>query len=154
MITLNGNNGAMALLKKAGTIPIQIVDGTVMVCLVSSRRRKGKFVLPKGTVYPNEKRRQAAQRETLEEAGLKGALSPSSIKVNAATSGADTCLQKIKFFAMLIEEVLDEWPEQCTRERRWVDLNALPEPDMIKRDIEILKSQKFQMMVEELLQQA
>ena len=36
--------------KKAGTIPFQVIDGTFWICLISSKKRKGKFVLPKGSV--------------------------------------------------------------------------------------------------------
>ena len=136
--------------KKAGTIPIRIMDGALMVCLVSSRKRKKKLVLPKGVVSPKEKHRQTALRETLEEAGLKGLLSKSSIKVETVSADDETHYS-IKYFAMMVEDELDSWAEKKTRRRRWVDLHALPEHKMVSRDLEILKSPQFQIMVKELV---
>ncbi|PWN50770.1 NUDIX hydrolase [Violaceomyces palustris] len=43
----------------------------VEVCLVTSRKHEGKYVLPKGGVEAGESTQQAAEREMWEEAGLR-----------------------------------------------------------------------------------
>ena len=76
--------------KKAGTIPFQFSDGSVRICLVSSKKRDDTFVLPKGTVRALEKAAAAALRETFEEAGLKGQLSKKGIKIKAESADPDS----------------------------------------------------------------
>ena len=48
--------------------------GGVSVLLVSSKKEPGKWIFPKGHVEPGETAREAALRETEEEAGVTGKL--------------------------------------------------------------------------------
>ena len=58
----------------AGTIPIRRRGNEFELCVVTSRRCKGRFIFPKGKVIQNEKLKQTALRETIEEAGVSGEL--------------------------------------------------------------------------------
>lgn len=129
--------------RKAGAIPFRITDGLVQICLVSSKKRKHKFVLPKGTVRALEASHEAAMRETFEEAGLKGQISKKGIKIKAKSADPDQTINTIKFFPMLIDEIYNKWPEQNLRERLWVDLENLPKAKMLKRDIKVIESKQI-----------
>ena len=131
------------LAKKAGTIPFQVIDGQIWICLVSSQKRKGKFVLPKGTSRSSEKLRETALRETFEEAGLKGKLGPKGIKIKAKSAEKDSPLHTIKFFPLLITATEHKWPEMKSRQRLWVRFDDLPKSQMIKRDLTVLNSRRF-----------
>lgn len=67
--------------KKAGTVPVRFHNGDWQVLLVEACNNPGMFVLPKGSVEKNEKRKEAAQRETLEEAGVVGRMRKGSMGV-------------------------------------------------------------------------
>ncbi|MEE3035664.1 MAG: NUDIX domain-containing protein, partial [Pseudomonadota bacterium] len=58
----------------AGTIPIRRRGNEFELCVVTSRRCKGRFIFPKGKVIQNEKLKQTTLRETIEEAGVSGEL--------------------------------------------------------------------------------
>lgn len=137
--------------KKAGTIPFQVINGTFWICLISSKKRKGKFVLPKGSVRSSERSREAAIRETFEEAGLKGKISKKSVKIKAKSAGDDLSLNTNKFFPLKITDINDHWPEQKMRERLWVDLKNLPTSKMVKRDVLVIKSRRFNTIIENLM---
>ena len=128
------------MLKKAGSVPFQINDGIVHICLVTSKKRKNKFVLPKGTVRSSETSYAAAKRETMEEAGLKGQMSRKGIKIRAISADSDRKMNVIKYFPIYISKILEDWPEIRFRKRLWVDINRLPKSIMVKRDIKVLKS--------------
>ena len=70
------NNGKPGNKKptNAGTIPIRRKGNEFELCVVTSRRCKSRFVFPKGKVLKNEKLKQTALRETIEEAGVSGVL--------------------------------------------------------------------------------
>lgn len=130
--------------KKAGTVPFKIIDDIVKICLVSSSKRKGKFVLPKGTIDSSESNQEAALRETLEEAGLKGTLSPQGVIIESESSGK---ILMIEYFPMQVTEILDDWLEKKWRQRLWVELNDLPESKMVARDINLLNSNSIRKII-------
>lgn len=67
--------------KKAGTVPVRFRNGEWQVLLVEACNNPGMFVLPKGSVEKGEKKKEAAQRETLEEAGVLGRMRKGSMGV-------------------------------------------------------------------------
>ena len=109
--------------RKAGVLPIRFRGGRVEVCLVSSRRNRGRIVLPKGTLKGRESPSAAAMRDLFEEAGLKGALHDKPhIKVDKKYRRVSGRRAFIVYFPMIVEVEAKRWPERGLRARRWVSL--------------------------------
>lgn len=100
----------------------------VEVLLVSRRCGRG-WIFPKGGWENDEQTpEQAAIRETVEEAGVRGKIEEPILGTFPFTSqkrgGQETinvlCLAYM--YVMKVEEQLEEWPEQLERERHWFSL--------------------------------
>lgn len=128
---------------KAGTIPFKVLDGSIYICLVTSKKRKNKFVLPKGGIKRSESAADAAMRETYEEAGVEGSLAPKGLKVKAKSADPEKSINVIKYYPLEVKNVYEHWPEDKTRKRIWVKLQNLPISKMIKRDIKVLQSRRI-----------
>jgi diphosphoinositol-polyphosphate diphosphatase len=100
----------------------------VEVLMISSRGGKG-YVFPKGGWEEDETVETAAQRETVEEAGVRGVLELPLLGVFAFASGkAERLAAAAKgrccayMFAMRVSEELQSWPEAAQRQRVWCPL--------------------------------
>ncbi|AQK71311.1 nudix hydrolase 12, mitochondrial isoform X1 [Zea mays] len=97
----------------------------VEVLMISTPNR-ADMVFPKGGWEDDEDVYQAASRETMEEAGVKGVIHRAALghwvfKSKSSQSRAGpTGACKGYIFAMEVTEELDTWPEQDTHDRRWV----------------------------------
>ena len=111
----------------AGCVPIRCCGGAgaegdgVEVMLISSKNHNG-FVLPKGGWELDETVEDAAARETVEEAGVRGDIDPRGLGVYEFFSKRNSCQCKAHMYVMHVKEVLDEWPEKARRARKWVPL--------------------------------
>ncbi|CEG68191.1 hypothetical protein RMATCC62417_04502 [Rhizopus microsporus] len=103
----------------AGCVPIDMKNRRVL--LISSRKKKNAWVLPKGGWEQDETQQHAAQRETWEEAGIKGIVAK-----QLGIFEERTKKNKLKahhwIFEMHIDEVVKKFPERKKRERRWFTL--------------------------------
>ncbi|XP_068665236.1 nudix hydrolase 13, mitochondrial-like [Aristolochia californica] len=120
----------------AGCIPYRlknVEDATASedsfeVLMVSSPDRDD-LVFPKGGWENDESVHDAARREALEEAGIKGELEdePLGVWEFRSKSKENRCGRegycKGYMFAMEVTEELDYWPEQGSRERRWLSIS-------------------------------
>ena len=59
-------------LRQAGGIVVRMERGQVRVLVVTARKKRNRWVFPKGTVKRNEEPADAAVREVEEEAGVTG----------------------------------------------------------------------------------
>jgi len=109
----------------AGCIPVrESKDGGVEVLLVNSKHGKG-LIFPKGGWETDETAEEAAARETMEEAGVKGELqglgqfefSSKSRKKEGFDGAKAGCVAHV--FVMTVTEELSAWPEQDYRSRTW-----------------------------------
>lgn len=119
----------------SGCIPYRLVkddeghcinlEKRVEVLMISSPNRDD-MVFPKGGWENDETIEEAACREALEEAGVRGILretplgvwefrSKSNQEVCSPGGGCKGCM-----FALEVTEELDDWPEQNNRERKWL----------------------------------
>ncbi|CAD6250879.1 unnamed protein product [Miscanthus lutarioriparius] len=97
----------------------------VEVLMISTPHRTD-MVFPKGGWEDDEDVYQAASREAMEEAGVKGIINIAALghwvfkskSSQNSTSPRGAC--KGYIFAMEVTEELETWPEQDTHNRRWV----------------------------------
>ncbi|KAI9359785.1 NUDIX hydrolase domain-like protein [Pilaira anomala] len=104
----------------AGCIPLDLQNRRVL--LISSRKNKNAWVLPKGGWERDETQKHAAQRETWEEAGIKGTITRQIGVFEERTNKKRKLKAHHWIFEMIIEEVAKKFPEKKKRERRWVSL--------------------------------
>ena len=108
------------------------------MCMVSNRHNDG-LIFPKGGWETDETAEEAAARESMEEAGVRGGTCTyvgeftfKSRKKALLNDGGKnggkkaTCLARV--FVMNVTEEMSEWPEQATRTRTW-----LPAVDAIEQ---------------------
>ncbi|KAI3723030.1 hypothetical protein L2E82_34325 [Cichorium intybus] len=95
--------------------------------LVISSQRKGKGVLfPKGGWELDESIKDAALRETIEEAGVLGTVQ-SELGKWCFKSKANEAYREGHMFPLLVKEQLDLWPEKDIRQRFWVSASKAKE---------------------------
>eukprot|EP00898_Chlorokybus_atmophyticus_P005624 jgi/Chlat1/6062/Chrsp4S06215 len=99
----------------------------IEVLLISSRKHKG-LVFPKGGWETDETAEQAAQREALEEAGVRGVVemaldSVDFFSAREAEQGEAQGECRAHVFILRVTEQLDVWPEMHRRIRQWYPLS-------------------------------
>ncbi|XP_076887117.1 nudix hydrolase 13, mitochondrial-like [Bidens hawaiensis] len=100
-------------------------ENRIEVLMVSSPNRDD-MVFPKGGWESDETVEEAACREALEEAGVRGILQGDSLGVweFRSKSKQEACSQeggcKGYMFALQVTEELETWPEKNNRNRKWV----------------------------------
>ncbi|CAA2952356.1 nudix hydrolase 16, mitochondrial-like [Olea europaea subsp. europaea] len=120
----------------AGCIPFKYVnlkenDGDtpekiVEVLMINSTSGPG-LLFPKGGWETDETAEQAAARESIEEAGVRGDLvhflgfyAFRSKKLKDEFSPEGLC--KAAMYALLVKEELESWPEKSLRQRSWLKI--------------------------------
>ncbi|KAK7290578.1 hypothetical protein RIF29_05101 [Crotalaria pallida] len=99
------------------------------VLMVSSPNRDD-LVFPKGGWENDETVTEAACREALEEAGVKGILRETPLGIWEFRSKSSQDLSSLEggcrgyMFALEVTEELEDWPEQNNRDRRWLNING------------------------------
>ncbi|XP_077218369.1 nudix hydrolase homolog 16 isoform X2 [Tasmannia lanceolata] len=105
-----------------GAKPKKIVE----VLMINSQSGPG-LLFPKGGWENDETVEEAAIREAIEEAGVRGDIMGYLGDYNFKSkthqdefSPDGSC--RAAMFALLVKEQLQSWPEQSTRQRRWVTI--------------------------------
>ncbi|PNW87043.1 hypothetical protein CHLRE_02g106500v5 [Chlamydomonas reinhardtii] len=121
----------------AGCIPVKFSGCPksaehVQVCMITTTSGKG-LVFPKGGWEDDESVESAAQRETVEEAGVRGMLEEPLLGVFPFTSGkyyiqegqsaATPGRCKAYIYVMHVAEELPCWPESNDRQRVWCSIS-------------------------------
>jgi len=117
-------------------------DGVWELLLVSSSRNRSVWVLPKGGWETDEDQHSGAQRETWEEAGVRGTIhaggyvgqfeyvsskkSPpraGNLEAESSAPAADGAYSPNQVFAHIhvldVHEEAARWPEEAVRDRKW-----------------------------------
>ena len=102
---------------QAGAIPFRQGRGGRLEILLIRRINKKKWGIPKGMVERGQSPPQAAEAESVEEAGASGELSPQSI--GAFTYTKLGCQFLVHVYLLHVTEAHDEYPEHRLRERAW-----------------------------------
>jgi 8-oxo-dGTP pyrophosphatase MutT (NUDIX family) len=98
-------------------------SGTLRVLLVTSRETR-RWVIPKGWPMKGRKPHKAAAREAFEEAGVVGKVAKRPIAAFDYWKRRETTfsLCRVDVFALAVERLEPQWPEQHERDRGWFDL--------------------------------
>uniref|UniRef100_A0A0D3C9I3 Nudix hydrolase domain-containing protein n=2 Tax=Brassica oleracea var. oleracea TaxID=109376 RepID=A0A0D3C9I3_BRAOL len=121
----------------------------LQLLMVSSPNRHD-LVFPKGGWEDDETVLEAASREAMEEAGVKGSLREVPLGVwefrskSSSCNEEDECFGGCKgyMFALEVTEELEEWPERENRERKWLN---------VKEALELCRYEWMQRALEEFI---
>jgi 8-oxo-dGTP pyrophosphatase MutT (NUDIX family) len=112
---------------RVGIIPFDTRNIAVALLFVTSQTR-GRWILPKGRIKPNETHVEACLREGFEEAGVRGIVLadfPMTVVVTKQTASGKAELP-VTYYPLLVTEQVDEWPEKDRRQRHWALLEDAP----------------------------
>ncbi|XP_027187576.1 nudix hydrolase 17, mitochondrial-like isoform X2 [Cicer arietinum] len=90
------------------------------VLVITSKKSK-RMLFPKGGWESDESKKEAALRETVEEAGVRGIIVGGKLGKWRFKGKNNGSLYEGYMFPLLVQEQLDIWPEQSVRQRTWVD---------------------------------
>jgi len=105
------------LYRQAAVIPFRVRDKRVEIALITTMSGK-RWVVPKGSLDEGEQSRDAAIRETEEEAGLIGDLERKPLGHYRFTRSNERYV--VEVYLMRVTTVLDYWLEDRVRRRRWI----------------------------------
>jgi len=108
------------LYRQAAVIPFRIRDERVEIALVTTLSGK-RWIVPKGSLDDGEQSRDAAIRETEEEAGLIGDLERQPLGRYHFTRSKEKYV--VDVYLMRVTVVLDHWLEAGVRKRRWMAID-------------------------------
>jgi ADP-ribose pyrophosphatase YjhB (NUDIX family) len=111
-----------------GALPYRLRKPGVVDYLVVTSRGTGRWIFPKGGLVKGKTAAQSAAQEALEEAGVRGRLHGEPIGVYRTTKQRPRPISvTVLLFALQVEEMLERWPEQGQRIRKWASLAELNE---------------------------
>ncbi len=96
-----------------------------MALLFVTSQTRGRWILPKGLAKQGETHAQTCERESFEEAGIKGIVMenfPVTVSINKQSEDGKKAIP-VTYYPLLVEDQYDEWPEMNKRERHWALLN-------------------------------
>jgi len=104
---------------QSAVLPYRLLDGKLQIMLIASRKAT-RWVIPKGVKEPELSLRDSADKEALEEAGIRGELDDEPIGDYDYKKWGGVC--NVVVFPMAVSESVpeEEW-EESHRERRWLD---------------------------------
>lgn len=105
--------------KQSAAIPFRIIDNKIEVLVVRSRKNK-HWIFPKGIIENGYTAKTSAEKESFEEAGVKGKLMQKKLGKYSYKKWGGKC--KVKVYALSVKTLLNEYPESF-RERKWIDID-------------------------------
>ena len=118
---------------QSAVIPYRRRRKNIEVLMVTSLG-SGRWVFPKGHIKRDISARQSAEKEAFEEAGIGGRLSPNRIGYYRYCKKKKTRIYQVEVFAMNVTNVLESWPEEHMRQRKWMSpenaANIVKEDDL------------------------
>ena len=116
---------------EAGVLACRRLKKGELSILLISKRRSGKWGIPKGRVNARLSFGEVATKEAFEEAGIKGCVSPNSIGMfrmkKRSTNRGHSQVVEVWVYLMQVTKCLRRWPEKGTREIRWVSCETAAE---------------------------
>ncbi|XP_054789992.1 nudix hydrolase 18, mitochondrial-like isoform X1 [Prosopis cineraria] len=119
------------------------------VLVISSQKGNG-MLFPKGGWELDESKKEAALRETIEEAGVRGIVEQGKLGKWSFKSKTHDSFYEGYMFPLLVQEQLEFWPEQNVRDRIWMSVAEAREvcrhwwmKDALDRLVNRLKTQRY-----------
>lgn len=103
--------------RRAGCVCFR-TDQEKEVLLISSSRHPGRWVVPSGGVEPGEEPKEAAVREVVEEAGVRGKLGRFLGEFQNDANQSRTAV-----YVLIVTEELERWQEDVGRIRSWFSVD-------------------------------
>lgn len=105
-----------------GALPYTIVDGQLVVLLITSRGR-GKWIFPKGGQIEGMTPWESAAHEAYEEAGVEGEIDHVPIgRYFLPVTAERPQPVEVAIFPLRVTRQRDDWEEQGSRYRHWAVL--------------------------------
>lgn len=109
-----GDNDVYA---QAAGIPFRLRAGTVEI-LVVTNRSGNRWIIPKGLIDEGYSLLETVEKEAYEEAGIRGRALDVRLDAYTYRKWGGTC--RVVVVPMEVTDILDRWPEDDLRERRWL----------------------------------
>jgi len=106
----------MTIIHQAAAIAYQLRENELFILLIKSRNGK-KWIIPKGIIEDGDSARFTAEKETEEEAGVKGVIKNKICGLYEYNKWGGVC--KVQVFSMQVTTIMDTWEEMDFRERKW-----------------------------------
>lgn len=103
--------------RQSGVVPFRKANDGYHVLLITTRKT-GKWIVPKGIIEPDLSPAESAAKEALEEAGVTGRMLDGIQASYSFDKWNGRC--GVTLFALLVEELLEDWAESADRRRKWV----------------------------------
>lgn len=105
-----------------GAIPYTIVDGQLVVLLITSRGR-GRWIFPKGGLMEGRTPWESAAHEAYEEAGVEGEIEETPIgSYFLPVTEERPKPVEVRMFPLRVTHQRDDWKEKGQRYRHWAVL--------------------------------
>lgn len=105
--------------RQYAALPFRGAPGHTEVMLLTSRGT-GRWVLPKGWAEKGKTGPAMAAKEAMEEGGILGEVGPWRVaRYEYSKDGIDL---RVDVFPLVVETLLDDWPERAERTRQWFTL--------------------------------
>ncbi len=110
------------IIRQAGVVPFRVVDGALLVLLITSRDT-GRWVIPKGGIERGFSASEAALREAFEEAGIKGVIDRKPLGTYVYEKRLRSGRSRpalVTVFALRVEKLVKKFPERLQRQAEWM----------------------------------
>ncbi|NBB65420.1 NUDIX domain-containing protein [Pseudomonas sp. ODNR1LW] len=122
--------------RQVAALPWRFGVSGLEILMVTSRETR-RWVIPKGGRMTGKTDAEAAAQEAVEEAGVRGAISPASFghfRYSKIVRSGDLRTYVVAVYPLEVLIQLGDWPEAHQRERRWMTQEdaaaAVNEPDL------------------------
>lgn len=110
------------MIQQYGVLPHRAgANGEIEILLITSRETR-RWVVPRGNPIAGLSPPLSAAQEAFEEAGIFGDVEVDPLgryRYDKRRPSGAVDEAEVELFAMRVVEILDAWPEQAERERRW-----------------------------------
>ena len=107
----------MEVKQQAGALLYRTCNNKDIEILLITSKKAGNWSIPKGHIEPGEKLSDAAAREALEEAGVKGEISCHSLGTYIHKKRSRQLV--VNVYPLKTIEELETWEEDQLRKRKW-----------------------------------